>query len=322
MNPPLADDRAGPGAQLRNLRTFVVAVRAGSMSRAAAELGISQPTVSGHIGELERAVGKLLLDRKQDGVALTPVGERLLLRATEALDLLDAAVREATFVADPGAGEVRIGASEPYIASGFLAAAIDRAQQHHPQLEITVVPADTGALDFGGLRERKLDVVLGRMPAEDACADIEAEVLFREPILVATGVQSRWARAQVGALRDLTGARWLLGPHGTAVRALVTEAFRAEGLPAPRGAVNTHSMLLRLQLLARCDYVSSMPSSLLRLKGREWGLTALPITLRQSLPVVVATLRRRSLAAPVHLFLGHLRAVTAELNGEEDGPAA
>ncbi|TDH58217.1 hypothetical protein E2C06_33785, partial [Dankookia rubra] len=113
----------------------------------------------------------------------------------------------------------------------------------------------------------------------------------------------------------LLSARWLLGPPETAIRALVVEAFRSEGLEPPRVAVSTHNMELRMQLLARSDYVTSLPASLLQANGKRWGLRALPIRLRPPVPVVVATLRRRRLIAPVELFLTHLRAVTAELNG-------
>jgi DNA-binding transcriptional LysR family regulator len=249
---------------------------------------------------------------------MTPIGDKFLPRAAEALDLLDQSLREATSVSDPGSGEVRIGASGPYIAGGFLAAAIQRAQQHHPQLTVSVEEADTGALEFKGLRERRLDVILGRMSALDACADIQAEVLFNEPILVATGTQSSWARVPAVTLRDLVSARWLLGPPDTAIRALVVEAFKAEGLEPPRAAVTTHNMELRMQLLARSNYVTSLPASLLRVNGERWGLWTLPITLRRPVPVVVATLRRRRLIPPVQLFLNHLRAVTAELNGAAD----
>jgi molybdate transport repressor ModE-like protein len=315
MSPILdPDDSTSRGVRLRDLRVTLAVLQTGSWSRAADELGISQSAVSHHVSDLERAVGQPLLERGQGGATLTLIGEKLLPRAAEALDLLDQSLREAASVTDPGSGEVRIGASGPYIAGGFLAAAIERVQRHHPQLTVLVEEADTGALDFRGLRERKLDVVLGRMSALDACADIQAEVLFHEPILVASGAQNPWAQMPAVTLRDLLSARWLLGPPDTAIRALVVEAFRAEGLEPPRAAVSTHNMELRMQLLAQSDYVTSLPASLLRVNGERWGLRALPITLRRPVPVVVATLRRRRLIAPVQLFLNHLRAVTAELN--------
>lgn len=316
------DERVHRFVRLRDLHVFLAAAKTGGMTRAAAELGITQPAVSQHIAELEKAVGQPLLERCQGGVAPTPCGDALLRRAAEALDALDQGLREVDFLADPAAGEVRVGASEPYVAGGHLAAAIARARRHHPRLAIRVVDVDTGALDFGGLRDRlrdrSLDLVLGRMPAVDACEDVEAEVLYDEPILVVASAQSPWARARSPALRDLAAAPWILGPPGTAVRALVSDAFRAEGMEPPAAAVGTHSMQLRMQLLAQGEYVSSLPASLLRINGRHWGLEALPVALGRGVPVAAATLRRRSLGPAVRLFLDHLRAATAEMEGAWD----
>ncbi|GAA0574435.1 LysR family transcriptional regulator [Craurococcus roseus] len=313
------DGRVSRSVRLRDLHVFVAAAQAGGMTRAATELGMTQPAVSQHVADLEKAVGQPLLERGQGGVAPTPFGDALLRRAAEALDALDQGLREVDFLADPGAGEVRVGASEPYIAGGFLAAAIAQVRRHHPRLAVRVADVDTGALDFGGLRDRSLDVVLGRMPAVDACEDIEAEVLFEEPILVVAGARSAWARARATALRDLAAAPWILGPPGTAVRRLVADAFRAEGLEPPAAAVSTHSMQLRMQLLSEDDYVSSLPASLLRVNGRRWDLRALPMALGRPVPVVAATLRRRGLSPAVRLFLDHLRTATAELNASGGG---
>ena len=109
------------------------------------------------------------------------------------------------------------------------------------------------------------------MPVLDACEDVEAEVLFEEPILVVAGARSSWADGSAETLRDLAAAPWILGPPGTAVRRLVADAFRAEGLEPPAAAVSTHSMQLRMQLLAEDDYVSSLPASLLRVNGTALG---------------------------------------------------
>ena len=313
-----SDERVSRSLRLRDLHVFLAAAKAGGMTRAAAELGITQPAVSQHVAELEKAVGQPLLERSQGGVAPTPCGDALLRRAAEALDALGQGLREVDFLSDPAAGEVRVGASEPYVAGGHLAAAIARARRHHPRLAVRVADVDTGALDFAGLRDRlrdrSLDVVLGRMPAVAACEDVEAEVLYDEPILAVAGARSPWARAPSVSLRDLAAAPWILGPPGTAIRALVSEAFRAEGLEPPVAAVGTHSMQLRMQLLAQGDFVSSLPASLLRVNGRHWDLKALPVALGRPVPVAAATLRRRGLGPAVRLFLDHLRAAAAEMD--------
>ena len=306
-------DRIARRIRLRDLHVFATVIRAGSMNRAAADLGITQPAVSQAVADLEAAIGQTLLDRGQSGVAPTAYGEVLLRRSTESFDALHQAIRDIGFLADPGSGEVRIGASESYVAGGFLAAAIRRVLHHHPRLAVHVVEANTAELDLSRLRDRSLDVILGRTAVVEAGADVEAEMLYDEPILVIAGAQSRWARAVDVTLRDLVEAPWLLAPTGTAVRTLVADAFRAEGLKPPLASVTTYSMQLRMQLLAQGDFVSSLPASLLFINAQRWGLRELPIKLGRPLPVVAITLRRRTLGPAVRLFLHHLRAATAEL---------
>lgn len=310
-------DRIARRLRLRDLHVFTVVVRAGSMNRAAADLGITQPAVSQAIADLEAVIGQTLLERNQSGVAPTSYGEVLLRRSDETFDTLHQGIRDIGFLADPGSGEVRIGASESYVAGGILAAAIDRVVHHHPRLAVHVVEANTAELDLSRLRNRSLDVVLGRTAVIEAGGDVEAEVLYDEPILVVAGEQSRWACAVDITLRDLVEAPWLLAPSGTAVRTLVADAFRAEGLTPPVASVTTYSMQLRMQLLAQRDFVSSLPASLLRANARRWGLRALPIRLGRPLPVVAITLRRRTLGPAVELFLDHLRVATAELRAGE-----
>lgn len=69
------------------LRSFVTAVRAGSISRAATALGQTQPALSQQLRRLERAVGSPLLDRSPSGVSLTRAGEDLLPYAERILSL-------------------------------------------------------------------------------------------------------------------------------------------------------------------------------------------------------------------------------------------
>lgn len=306
-------DRIARRIRLRDLHVLAAVVRSGSMNKAAADLGITQPAVSQAVSELEAAVGQPLLERGRSGAAPTTYGEVLLRRTAETFDSLHQAVQDIGSLADPGSGQVRVGASESYIAGGFLAAAVERALRRHPRLAVHVVEVNTAELDLARLRDRSLDVVLGRTAMVDAGGDVESEVLYDEPILAVAGARSRWARAPTVALRDLAAARWILAPPGTAVRALVDGAFRAEGLEPPPASVTTYSMQLRMQLLAQGDYVSSLPASLLRHNARRWGLRALPVGLGRPLPVVAITLRRRALGPAVRLFLDHLRSATSEL---------
>jgi DNA-binding transcriptional LysR family regulator len=95
-------DRIARRIRLRDLHVFAAVIRAGSMNRAAADLGVTQPAVSQAVADLEAAIGQTLLDRGQSGVAPTAYGEVLLRRSTESFDALHQAIRDIGFLADPG----------------------------------------------------------------------------------------------------------------------------------------------------------------------------------------------------------------------------
>jgi DNA-binding transcriptional LysR family regulator len=89
------------------------------MAKAAALLGVSQPVVSQAITDLEAAIGVRLLDRNSRDVEPTLYG-RILLRCGErAFDDLRQGIREIESLADPDAGEVRIGCPDRYRAASF-----------------------------------------------------------------------------------------------------------------------------------------------------------------------------------------------------------
>ena len=65
------ESQIGRRLRLRDLYVFSTVVRAGSMGKAAQELGVSQPAVSEVIANLEHALGVRLLDRTSQGVEIT-----------------------------------------------------------------------------------------------------------------------------------------------------------------------------------------------------------------------------------------------------------
>jgi DNA-binding transcriptional LysR family regulator len=82
------DNQFGRRLKLRDLHVFFTVVQAGSMARAAAQLGVSQPTVSETIADLEDSYGVRLLDRSSRGVEPTIYGMALHRRCVAAFDEL------------------------------------------------------------------------------------------------------------------------------------------------------------------------------------------------------------------------------------------
>jgi DNA-binding transcriptional LysR family regulator len=103
------ETQIGRRLRLRDLHVFFTVARCGSMARAAAELGVSQPTVSEVIADLEHTYAVRLFDRSPRGVAPTIYGDALLKRSIVVFDELKQSGRDIEFLADPTTGEVRIG---------------------------------------------------------------------------------------------------------------------------------------------------------------------------------------------------------------------
>ena len=302
----------GRRLRFRDLQVFFAVVEHGSMAKAALELGVSQPAVSGVIVDLEHAFGARLFDRSPAGVELTVYGRALLKRGLAAFDELKLGIRDINFLADPARGEVRIGCPDS-IAGAILAPVARAICRDYPGMTLTIEPVPTPTLEVPELHARELDVVLARLSkpyADDPFGkDLDLEILFEDEVVIAAGAGSRWARRRKLALADLHDASWIgVSPH-TLTRTLMEQAFRKNGLPVPTMRVVSFSVQLRAHLLATGDFVTAMPKSMLRLNPECRDLKQLPIRLPDaSFPVAIVTLKARTLPAAVELFLERLRA--------------
>jgi DNA-binding transcriptional LysR family regulator len=191
---------------LRDLQVFFTVADRGSMAKAAAELGVTQLSVSAVIASLESSLGAQLFERSSRGVELTRVGQVLLARARAAFDELRPGVRDVEFLSEPQAGEVKIGCPE-FIAAGFLPAVIELLSKKYPRISLVVVQVNTPTLEFRELDERRLDLVQALLAAPDANRvprDYEIEVLFEDRLCVVAGGNSPWVRRKTIDFAELS----------------------------------------------------------------------------------------------------------------------
>ncbi len=302
------ESRIGRRLKLRDLHVLFAVVHWGSMAKAAKHLAMSQPAVSKVIADLEDVLRVRLLDRSSRGIEPTLYAHALLKRGHVAFDELRQGIRDIEFLADPTAGEVRI-ASLELLAAGLLSAVIDRLSRRYPKIVVSV-QAGAGTLEFRNLRDRKVDLVLARMPGSFAEEDLDIEILFDDPKeVVVVGAQSRWTRRRKVSLAELVDEPWALPPNPVAT-ALITEAFKAHGLELPQKRISASSLLLRNQLLATGRFLSVLPEFVLRHNAKQWSLKALPIDLGvKPRSIAIVTLKNRTVSPVVQLFIEHLRTV-------------
>ncbi len=305
-------DLFGRRIKLHDLHVLMTVVEAGSMGKAAQRLNISQPAVSRSIAELEHQVGVTLLDRSHQGVEATAYGRALLDGGLAMFDDLRQAVRNIEYLADPTAGEVRIGAIPPLTAS-FVSHVVDRLSQRFPRIVFHLVSFETDRL-HRELSERNVDLLIARKFSASADEQENFEFLFEDHYVVVAGAKSPWARRRTIRLEDLLQEMWVMPPANTPPCRMAMDAFRASGLDFPRVSVFTQYIGIPRTLLATGRYLAISPVSGLRFPAGLVGLKVLPIVLptpRRAIGII--TLKNRTLSPVAKLFIEHARELAKPL---------
>jgi DNA-binding transcriptional LysR family regulator len=301
----------GHRLKLQHLKVVMAVAEWGSMAKAAKHLAISQPVVSKVIADLEDVLGVRLFDRSSQGVEPTPYGRALLKRSITIFDDLRTSVDEIKFMADPSSGELRIGSTEPLLA-GLGIAVMERLWRQYPRVNFRVVEADSATLLNRDLPERRIELALVPLLRASVGEELEATILFHDPLRVVVGMKSRFANRRRITLAELVGEPWCLA--SSAVGSLMADAFRASGLEMPRVAVTTTTAHLLFQLLESGRFVGHFGDGLLHFYANRFALKKLPIELPiQPFAVAIVTIKNRTISPVAQLFIDCAREVATPL---------
>ena len=295
-------DRIGRRMKLHDLHVLMAVAQSGSMSKAARRLNTSQSAVSRSIAELEHAFGVRLLDRDRQGIEPTQYGRALLACGAAVFDELRQGVKSIEFLTDPTAGEIRVAGNEPIIA-GLIATVFGRLRRQHQGIGIDVASVVATSDQYRELRERRVDLVFGRIPSSPE-EGIDTEVLFHDRIVVVAGLKNRWARRRDIKLSELAEEPWVLPPVDSPVGVLLADVFRASGVGFPPKGVARGSVHLLCALLANGPFLGILPSSFLRVGANLPPLKVLRVRLPvPPWPVGIMTLSNRTLSPVAQLFI-------------------
>lgn len=149
-------DKSSRPLPLNSLVVFESAARHGSFTRAADELGISQPAVSHAVRSLETELGSVLFNRRNKGVYLTQAGKYLTEQVALGINVIQQAVREVKSMAVEHQVTLAVSTAT---ATWWLLPRIARFKQLYPKIELRVITTDR---DLDLSRERiDLAVTLG-----------------------------------------------------------------------------------------------------------------------------------------------------------------
>ena len=263
--------------KFHHLRDFVAIARAKSARGAARVLGLTQPALSRSLNELEQEIGTNLFERHARGMALTPAGERFLVRAQAALEEVRRGFEEAGQTSGTMQGSVTVAlASAPVLV--MLPLAFPLFRRACPDVKLRIVEGLFPAVE-PMLRDGRLDFYIGPRPERALGQGYRVDLLFanQRVVMARKGHPLRTARS----LNDLLASEWIVTGLRERLEQEFEEQFAALGLPSPRVTTVVESMLALLALLCSSDALAFLP--------HQWADAALfkdllaPIAVREPL---------------------------------------
>lgn len=232
---------------LRQLKTFLVVARTGNVTRAAAELHLSQSAVSDQLQALEGDLAITLFERSNRGLTLTVAGDTLRTYAAELLALAEDARSAVADAAGAAGATLTIGALET-IAAARLSAFIADFSRSHPAISLQVKIAGSGEL------RRKIEdgeIDLGFAFSNGTRSNRLVSVrIADEPLVLITPPEGASARQPAPTVEDLSSEPFIATENGCVYRHLFDRAFAEAGIARPRLAAEVDSIGTICRLVA------------------------------------------------------------------------
>lgn len=290
--------------RMRQIALMLAIAENRTLRSAAAQLGMSQPAATKMLHELESALGLRLFERVGRGMQLNGAGQRVLDYCQSMRGSTEALNRELAELRQGSAGRLAVG-SIMAASPGRLTQALLGIKAQSPLLSIEVA-VDTSDRLLAQLREGVLEVVVGRI-ADEHQGDYHFQPIDDEALTVVAGTDHPLVAQSSVKLADLQDFGWVLQPAGSPMRTLVEQEFRAQGLPLPRGLIETGSMLTSINLVRQSQMVSVLPTTVASYHADHGLLHAVPCPLGRSLEAYGSIVQRnRPLSAAARQFLALL----------------
>ncbi|WP_188129189.1 LysR substrate-binding domain-containing protein [Lutimaribacter pacificus] len=235
------------GMKLRHLEAFLAVAQNGTISAAARARNVSQPALSKTIGELEGLLGATLFERTGRRAILTPAGESFRAHALDALQSLEAGVRDLS--GQSTVGLVKVGVL-PTVAGGFFPAVALEFSQTRQDARVGVITGPNRYL-LNRLRSGGIDLMVGRMPSAKDMVGLAFEHLYDEPVLLVA--RAGHPALAMPASQALTSYPLIVPNPGAIIRQNVDQYLAAQGLSGLVPVFETVALPVALSLLERSD---------------------------------------------------------------------
>lgn len=295
---------------LQQLRAFTMIVTTGSLGRAAVELNITQPALSRTVQRLEEQVGAALFERHSKGMQLTDIGRALLPHANWLRHEAQVAREEIDAMRGLSKGTIRVGAVGS-VACSVLPTAIGSILEKWPQLKVQVLEGFWDRL-ASALVQNEIDLALA--PCMPDTEEIEAvqDCLWTDASHVIAALDHPLRSRKTLRWSDLLKQRWALPGKGAEPYVQFERTLARHGLAMPEIVVDTRSVLVMKNLVARFGFLGWMNEPMFEPERKAGLIGALSVDGLTSARHLTAFRRRVGmLPTPAAKLLEELRLLTA-----------
>ncbi len=251
------------------LSAFLAVVRSGSVTAAADELVVTQPSVSSAIAALGKELGCELFERAGRGIQLTDAGKAFVPYAEDVVGVLDKGRRATREAAARSASSLQI-AAVTTAAESFVPGLMREFSNAHPDIELKLVVGNNQDVLERVLTHRDDLAISGTPPGDER---LVIEPMMANEIVCITFADDPVAAGGPVPASALTGRSWLLRERGSGTRSLNERFLEARGL-RPRtltlgsnGAINRW---LAPGSASRCSRGRRLRMSSRRVCSRRW----------------------------------------------------
>ncbi len=212
---------------LEDLKIFVAACEAGSLSALARQLGKTQSAVSQHISRLEKELGVPLLERSGRGISPTPAGEVFRDLSLEGLDAIEVGLKRVREIRDGEVGTLTITTGGTTVRH-FLRNTIVRFRDRHPSVNLRFLPASSTRRCFDILRLEQADLAF--VTTGETVRGIDERTVVQQQLFLLTAPDDPFAKRKSLCLADLQEIRYLGLSAGTSHRDAIQQAASEHGV--------------------------------------------------------------------------------------------
>jgi len=289
----------------------------GSLLKAGAALGLSQPALSRNLRELEEVAGTRLFERHARGVRPTEAGVVVIRLARRMLAELRRAEEELDAVGAAEGGAVAVGVL-PVASVGVLPGVLIRLRRTHPTLRVRLQEGRTEEL-LPLLAAREIDLVVGRLYAPAIPDGFLREPMWEEPISVLARDGHPLLRAKSVTAPMLAGHELVLPTVSQRVGQEIDQLLALLGLPRDVALRSSSYGFIRETLLAS-DAISIMPRSMMVGDLLRGALRVVPLPVpTPPRPAGIIRLAEPAPSPASAAFIDALRAQVAEIAAHRSG---